>query len=106
MVFEFRKRRDYVVERLKEIPGISCLRPEGAFYVFVNVSSILKKRYKGEAIGNSIHLAELLLKQAKVALVPGAAFGADSYIRLSYAASMNDIREGVARLREFIVHCS
>ncbi len=106
MVLEFRKRRDYVVERLKEMPGISCLKPEGAFYVFVNVSKILKKRYNEEIIGDSVHLAELLLKQARVALVPGAAFGADNYVRLSYAASMNDIREGLARLNQFIVHCS
>lgn len=106
MVFEFRKRRDYVVERLKEIPGISCLRPEGAFYVFINISKMLKKRYNGEIIGDSVHLAELLLKQARVALVPGAAFGADNYVRLSYAASMNDIREGLARIEKFIVHCS
>jgi len=106
MVVEFRKRRDYLVERLKEIPGISCLRPEGAFYAFINISKILKKRYNREIIGDSVHLVELLLKEARVALVPGAAFGADNYVRLSYAASMNDIREGLARLREFIVHCS
>jgi len=102
MVVEFRKRRDYVVERLKEIPGISCLRPEGAFYVFINISKILEKRYNGEIIGDSVHLVELLLKEARVALVPGAAFGADNYVRLSYAASMNDIREGLARIEKFI----
>ncbi len=106
MVLEFGRRRDYVVGRLKEIPGISCLRPEGAFYVFVNVSKILGRRYNGEIIADSVHLAELLLKQAKVALVPGAAFGADNYVRLSYAASMNDVREGLTRIEEFIVHCS
>ena len=105
MVVEFRKRRDYLVERLKEIPGISCLRPQGAFYVFINISKILKKRYNGEIIGDSVHLAELLLKEARVALVPGAAFGADNYVRLSYAASMNDLREGLKRIEKFIGNC-
>ncbi len=90
------------MERLNEVPGISCLKPEGAFYVFVNVSKILGKRYKGEIIGNSVHLAELLLDEARVALVPGTAFGADDYVRLSYAASMNDVREGLARIEKFI----
>jgi len=102
MVREFRKRRDYVVNRLREIPGISCPKPQGAFYVFVNVSAILGKVYDGEIIEDSTHLAKLLLDKAKVAVVPGSAFGADNYLRLSYATSMSKIVEGLARIEKFI----
>jgi len=102
MVLEFRKRRDYIVNRLQEIPGISCLKPQGAFYVFVNVSDVMGKIYNEEMIEDSTHLAELLLSEANVAVVPGSAFGADNYLRLSYATSMDKIREGLTRIEKFI----
>ena len=102
MVAEFKKRRDYIVERLRRIPGISLLIPQGAFYAFPNVSGILGKVFKGQVIENSIVLAELSLVEAKVALVPGAPFGADNYLRLSYATSMDDIVEGLNRIEEMI----
>jgi aspartate aminotransferase len=98
MVSEFRKRRDFMVERLNHIPGVSCLVPQGAFYVFPNVSELLRKSVKGRPIESSSRLAELLLEEAKVAVLPGGPFGADSYLRLSYAMSMRDIIEGLNRM--------
>jgi aspartate aminotransferase len=103
MVEEFRRRRDYMVERINKINGISCLKPQGAFYIFVDISEILKKaNYKGRAIEGSLSLAEIILSEAKVALVPGKVFGADNYLRMSYATSMRNITEGLNRLEEFI----
>lgn len=101
MVDEFNRRRDYIVERLNLIEGISCLKPQGAFYVFPNISKLLGKTYKGRLIEDSISLAELLLDEAKIAVVPGSAFGADNHLRLSYAVSMENIAKGLDRLEEF-----
>jgi len=106
MLFEFRKRRDYMLNRIKEIPGVSCLKPQGTFYLFVNISSLLRRKYNNQTIENSLILTELLLSEAKVAVVPGSAFGADDYLRLSYATSMDNIVEGLARIKKFIVRCS
>ncbi len=98
MVSAFQQRRDYIVNRLNEIPGVSCYKPVGAFYVFPNFSSYYGKSFKGRKINNSTELADFLLDEAKVAVVPGIEFGADSYERLSYATSMEDIKEGLDRI--------
>lgn len=102
MVGEFIKRRNYIVERLNSIEGISCRKPEGAFYVFPNISKLLGKSYEGKEIKDSVSLSQILLDNAKIAVVPGAAFGADSYLRFSYAVSMENITKGINRLEEFV----
>jgi aspartate aminotransferase len=102
MVGEFKKRRDYIVEALNDIPGIHCLTPEGAFYVFPNVSGIYGLSFSGEKIFNSTDFIEYLLDEANVATVPGAAFGSDNHIRLSYATSLKNIEEGVKRIKNAV----
>ncbi len=92
---EFGKRRDYLVAELKRIPRLACPVPEGAFYVFPNVSAY----YSKNGIGNSIELCEYLLKDFHVALVPGSAFGRDECVRFSYAASLETIAEGARRFK-------
>lgn len=102
MVKEFDKRRVYMVERLNAISGISCLRPNGAFYAFPNITGLLGKEFNGKVIENSSDMAALLLDEAKVALVPGSAFGAEGYLRLSYATSMDKIKEGIDRIEKAV----
>ncbi len=102
MVGEFRKRRDYIVAALNDISGLRCLMPEGAFYVFPNVSGIYGRSFAGRKITNSTEFIEYLLDEANVATVPGAAFGSDSHIRLSYATSLKNIEEGVKRIKNAI----
>ena len=106
MVIEFRKRRDIIVQLLNEIDGIKCLSPEGAFYVFPNVSEIYGRSFQGKKITNSTELIDYLLDEANVATVPGAAFGSDSHIRLSYATSLKNIEEGVKRIKNTIARLS
>lgn len=98
MVAAFTERRDYVVNRLNRIPGVSCYRPVGAFYVFPNFSSYYGKSYQGKKIRNSAHLADFFLDVARVAVVPGGEFGADKFERLSFATSMEQIKEGLDRI--------
>jgi aspartate aminotransferase len=100
MVSAFEERRNYIVDRLNKIPGVSCYKPVGAFYVFPNFSSYYGKSSQGKKIENSTALADYLLEVAKVAVVPGIEFGADSFERLSYATSMEDIKEGANRIEE------
>jgi aspartate aminotransferase len=100
MNVEFDKRRKYMVERLNRIPGISCMMPVGAFYAFPNVARLYGRSIAGKTIKNSSDLATYLLEDAKVALVSGDAFGADPYIRLSYATSMENIQKGVDRIEK------
>ncbi len=102
MVDEFEKRRDYIVDEINKIPFLSCLKPQGAFYVWVNISKLKNKKFKEETIDNSIKLADILLTQAKVALIPGCVFGNDDYIRISYATSMQDIEEGIKNIKSFV----
>jgi aspartate aminotransferase len=102
MNVEFDKRRKYMVERLNRIPGISCLMPVGAFYAFPNVARLYGKSIAGKTIKNSSELATYLLEEAKVALVSGDAFGADKYIRLSYATSMENIQKGLDRIEKAV----
>lgn len=102
MVEEFDRRRKYVVERLNSMDGISCTTPKGAFYVFPNVRGIIGKAYRDRRILSSSDLAALLLEEALVALVPGEAFGAEGYFRISYATSMDDLKKGLDRIEAFI----
>ncbi len=96
----FDERRCFMVERLSKIENIVSIEPKGAFYVFVDVSSFYNKQYKGKLINGSLSFADAAL-QAGVALIPGIAFGDDNCIRLSYAISLDDIKEGLDRLDAF-----
>jgi aspartate aminotransferase len=99
---EFDKRRKYMVERLNKMKGVSCMLPVGAFYAFPNVSKLYGRSAGGKTIKNSADLAAYLLETAKVALVSGDSFGADAYIRLSYATSMEIIKKGMDRIEEAV----
>ena len=94
----FHRRRDLVVKRLQEMPGIVTNTPEGAFYVFPKVSSYYGTQCEGEEINSSSDFCMFMLKEAKVALVPGGSFGAEEYIRISYAASEEELEEGLNRI--------
>ncbi len=100
---EFQKRRDVIMERLDAIPGVTCLRPQGAFYVFPHVGSYYGRSFGGKTITNSAEMATYLLDEANVALVPGGDFGHDDHIRLSYATSMAQIEKGTERIREALL---
>jgi aspartate aminotransferase len=102
MVSAFSQRRNYIVDRLNKMRGVSCYKPVGAFYVFPNFSSYYGKTYQGKKIENSTHLADYFLDVAKVAVVPGVEFGADPFERLSFATSMENIKEGLDRVEEAI----
>lgn len=102
MRLEFKKRRDYMVERVNAIRKIKCLTPEGAFYVFVNISKLLKKSLNRVEIKDSLGLAEFWLSEAKVAVIPGSGFGNDNYVRLSYATSFEKIKTGMDRIEAVI----
>jgi len=99
MLAEYATRRKRIVEGLRAIPGVTCEWPGGAFYAFPNVSSHLGEG-KDALAKNCTDLAKLLLDQAHVALVPGEAFGAPGYLRISYATSLERIQEGLRRLRK------
>ena len=100
----FDERRKYMVRRLNEIEGISCLTPAGAFYAFPDISKILERgiEYNGKKISDSFDLSHFILKEAEVALIPGSAFEAEEYLRLSYAASLEDIKEGLDRIEKIL----
>jgi len=102
MVERFDKRRHYIVNRLRGIPGVSCFLPVGSFYVFPNISGILGRRFNNTVLDSSVKLAEYFLNEAKVAAVPGDAFGAPGFMRLSYATSMDNIEKGLDRLESAI----
>ncbi len=94
----FETRRNLIVELLNAIPGVSCRMPGGAFYAFADVSSVYGKRAGDKVISNSDDLSTYLLNEALVAVVPGSGFGADAYMRLSYATSEANIRKGLERI--------
>lgn len=98
----FRERRDYMVDRINSIDGVSCLKPHGAFYVLMNISKLKGRTMGGKIIRTSDDFAEVLLEQAKVAVVPCSGFGADDFVRWSYAVSLDNIKEGLNRLENFI----
>lgn len=99
---EFKKRRDYIVERLNSIPAIKCKKPQGAFYVFPNIKKLLGKTFNGKTINTDLELSDYLLNDAKIAVVPGTAFGAEGYIRLSYSTSIENIKSGMDRLESVL----
>ena len=101
MVTAFAARAKLIYQLLNEIPGVSCQMPAGAFYVLPNIKSAFGKCYRGVRIENSVQFAELLLKEKLVAVVPGIAFGAEGYMRLSYATSEENIKKGIGRIREY-----
>jgi len=103
MKSQFIVRRNYMVEKINNIKGLSCRKPVGAFYVMVNISQLKGKEVKGKMINTSLDFANLLLEEAKVAVVPGSAFGADNFIRLSYATSMENIKEGLRRIEQILL---
>jgi len=97
---EFQKRRELIVTSLNAIDGITCLAPEGAFYVFPNISKLFGRSDGDTKITDSVSFCSYLLGTAEVAVVPGAAFGLDGYMRLSYACSTKNIKEGLARIEK------
>lgn len=98
----FEARRDYMVKGMNEIEGISCLKPQGAFYVMMNVSRLVGKTIKGRVIHNADDFADVFLKEGLVCTVPCTSFGDDMFVRWSYAASMEDIVEGLKRLKALV----
>jgi aspartate aminotransferase len=99
MIKAFRERRDYVMDRLEKIPGISCVRPNGAFYAFINIEKLLQEN--GGKYENSNELAKAILEEELVAVVPGSAFGSDRHIRISYATSLQQLERALDRLEKF-----
>jgi len=99
-VGEFKKRRDYILERFAAIAGVSCYKPEGAFYVFPNISAYLGKKADGKVLNTDEEIATYLLDKHLVAVVAGSGFGAPGYIRLSYATSMSNIEKGLDRIEK------
>lgn len=102
MVREFHKRRDVIVARLNAIPGIHCLKPQGAFYVFPNIAALLGKSGGGKRLASPCDLADYLLEAARVAVVPGEDFGSNEHIRFSYATGLEDIERGCQRIQEAV----
>ena len=99
---EFARRRDLMVSLVRSIPGLECPVPEGAFYVFVNIAALIGQVVGKETVRDDEHLAEILLEEAKVAVVPGAGFGMPNYVRFSYATSQERIAEGLNRIAALI----
>ncbi|MCI8477316.1 MAG: pyridoxal phosphate-dependent aminotransferase [Oscillospiraceae bacterium] len=98
----FEARRDYIVKRMNQIPGVSCLKPQGAFYVMMNLEKLLGKTVHSVEIHSGDDFAKVFLEQGLVAVVPGAGFGAPNFVRWSYATSMENITAGLDRLGRFL----
>jgi aspartate aminotransferase len=98
MAKEFKKRRDYVVQRLRAMPGITCTLPEGAFYVFPRVSNYFGAQWQDKTISSAMDLSIYLLQEAKVALVAGEGFGSTDHVRISYATSMENLKKGLDQI--------
>ena len=96
----FDRRRQTIVRMLREIPGVDCPEPHGAFYAYPSVRGLLGRELRGRTPGSSAELAELILDEAEVAVVPGEAFGTPGYLRLSYALGDDDLVEGVTRIQK------
>ena len=97
MLAEYRRRRDFVVERLRAIPGVKLTMPKGAFYAYPNISCAFR-----DGMNNPMAFAERLLQEAHVAVVPGEAFGTNDHVRISYATSMEELARGLDRIEQFI----
>ena len=99
---EFEKRRNYIVERMNKIDGVSCLNPEGAFYVMMNIEKLIGRKFGEIEVTDSDSFAKAFLEQGLVAVVPCSGFGAPNFVRWSYATSMENIKEGLDRLEKFL----
>jgi aspartate aminotransferase len=99
MLAEYRRRREFVIARLRAIPGVRCAEPMGAFYAYPNIATAFGKN----GIASTVQFAEKLLAEAHVAVVPGEAFGTDRHVRISYATSMKELERGLDRIHNFIV---
>ena len=102
MVREFKRRRDVIVARLDALQGIRCLKPQGAFYVFPNISSLLGRTVNGKKLASPCDFADYLLEEAKVAVIPGEDFGSREHIRFSYATALEDIEKGCKRIADAV----
>ncbi|OGO79123.1 MAG: aspartate aminotransferase [Clostridiales bacterium GWB2_37_7] len=102
MVEQFSKRRTYMYQRLSNMEGLRCVMPDGAFYIYVDITSYMNKQLCGQTIKSSLDFAQILLEQGHVAVIPGAAFGTDNFIRLSYATSMETIEKGLDAFENFV----
>jgi aspartate aminotransferase len=102
MVREFDRRRKYCMERIRKIPGVSAVEPQGAFYILIRTDGLYGKGVGGKKVTDSLTFCEALLEREKVAAVPGAAFGTDRHVRISYATSMGALEEGFDRLERFV----
>lgn len=102
MISVFEQRRNLMVKMISEMKDVSIIKPSGAFYVMMNIENYFNKEINGNEIKNSLDFSNYLLDEAKVAVVPGIAFGLDSYVRLSYATSEENIKEGLGRINEFL----
>ncbi len=100
MAQEFQRRRNYALMKIQALPKISCFKPQGAFYLFPNVRAYYDLEFNGTPVRNSNGMAYYLLREARVAVVPGDSFGADDHIRLSYATSMDNLEKGLNRIAE------
>ncbi len=98
MLAEYRRRRDFVIARLRRIPGVSIVEPQGAFYAYPNLGPVIGR----DGIANSMQFSEKLLEESHVAVVPGEAFGTDRHVRISYATSMHELERGLDRVEKFI----
>ncbi len=98
----FVERRDYMIETINSIDGVSCKKPNGAFYIMMSIKGLIGKELYGKVINNADDFANIFLDKAKVAVVPGTGFGAPEYVRWSYATSMENIKEGLERLKKLI----
>lgn len=101
-VAEYRRRRDAIVKLIREIRGLAVIEPDGAFYVFPRVSALFGRAWKGKPLRTSLDVAGFLLEEARIAVVPGSGFGSDDHIRISYATSMDKIKEGMARFAKAV----
>ena len=102
MIVEFERRRNYMSKTLEEMNNLSIIKPQGAFYIMINIDKCLGKEINGEKINDSMDFSAKLLEHAKVAVIPGKAFGLDNYVRVSYATSMELIEKGLKRISEFV----
>lgn len=102
MVAAFIERRNFMVQKINSIPGLSCVTPNGAFYVLMNISKLIGTEVAGRKISGSDDFADVLLEKAQVALVPGSGFGIDTHVRLSYATSLQNITEGLNRIEALL----
>ena len=102
MIFEFERRRNYMVKTLEKMNNLSIIKPQGAFYIMINIDKCLGKEINGVKIIDSMDFSAKLLEHEKVAVIPGKAFGLDNYVRVSYATSMELIEKGLERINKFI----